>query len=453
MGSTAQDLRGNPVGSRDPRALDAAERALRAMVSFQAAPEAALDEAIELDPQWLLPQAMKIGHLLGSLDPAAHDTARAAWATASALEPAAPARERAHFAALAQLVEGRWHQACETWDALLLLHPRDGLALHWAGQWDFHRGDAAALRQRPARALPEWDERDPLFPFALGQYAFGLAECNLYAQAEDAGRRAAAAADCVPLAVQAVAQVMEQQGRFDDGAAWLRQHQPRWAEGHGRAEHLWWQMGLFRLEALDDVGVLRLVDAHFAAPQLQTPWARIDAASLLWRLKLLEVDVTERFQALAASWPLPDEHAGYHAFHDLHALLALLGAGDVHGAERWLARCAERAMQPEDARRSNHATAREVALPLMRALLAFARQDPASAATALYGLRRQAHRLGGSQVQRDLIDQTLLAACAQGAEPAIGRALFNERRMAKPATPLTRHWGERLGVAEPPQRA
>ena len=48
--------------------------------------------------------------------------------------------------------------------------------------------------------------------------------------------------------------------------------------------------------------------------------------------------------------------------------------------------------------------------------------------------------------QRDLVDQTLLAAAAQGSRRDIGRALINERSMAKPATPLTRHWIERLAL-------
>jgi hypothetical protein len=50
-----------------------------------------------------------------------------------------------------------------------------------------------------------------------------------------------------------------------------------------------------------------------------------------------------------------------------------------------------------------------------------------------------------------LVDQTLLAACAASrSHRALGRALLNERAMAKPVTPLTRHWAQRLGVAERP---
>src|SRR5438093_591697 len=169
--------------------------------------------------------------------------------------------------------------------------PRDALALQLAQLWDFFRGDASHLRLRPARVLPEWDEADPLHPYVLALYAFGLEECHLYPQAEEVGRRALAANPRVPWAVHAVAHVMEMQGRFDDGAAWLRSHQPQWAEGNGFATHRWWHLGLFRLDGLDHPGALRLLDAHLSGDVLEIALQRLDAAALLWRLHLLGVDV------------------------------------------------------------------------------------------------------------------------------------------------------------------
>jgi hypothetical protein len=448
MSSTAHDVRGNPVGTSSQAALAACEKALWRIMSFYDAPLDDLDRAIAEDPAWLLPRVMKAGFLLSLTESSMLSEARALLEEAAALEADAPPRERAHLAAAQQLLEGRWLQACQTWDDLLLEHPCDALALQWSQLWDFYRGDAANLRLRPARALPEWDEADPLHPFVLGLYAFGLEENNLHPQAEEAGRRALAGPECVPWAVHAVAHVMEMQGRFEDGAAWLRQHQPQWAEGNGFAGHLWWHMGLFRLEGLDDAGALRLVDAHLAGEALQITLQRLDAAAMLWRLQLIGLDVASRFQALAQEWPLDDAEAGYYAFNDLHVLIALVGAGELARADRWLARCAERAMQPEDARRSNHAMAREVGLPLMRGLLAQARGEHEAAVQALYPVRRIAQRFGGSHAQRDLIDQTLLASCAAGQLRTLGRALLNERLMAKPATPLTRHWAAELDLTE-----
>lgn len=445
------DDRGLLTGTSSAPALAAAQRALWRMMSFYDTPLADLDEAAAHDPHWLLPRLMKAGFLLSLTEPSMMADAARELDEAAALETNAPPRERAHAAALRMTLEGRWHAACRAWDEVLVVHPRDALALQWAHLWDFYRGDAVNLRQRVARALPEWDEDDPLYPQVLALHAFGLEECHLYPQAEEAGRRALSLDVRTPWAVHAVAHVMEMQGRFDEGAAWLRQQQPHWAEGNGFATHLWWHAALFRLEALDTAGVLRLVDAHLAGDALQVTLQRLDAASLLWRLQLMGADVGARWQVLADSWPLAGEQAGHYAFNDVHAVMALLGAGQVPRAEAWLARCAERAMSAEDARRSNHAMAREVGLPLMRALLALTRGDGESAALSLYGLRDLAARFGGSHAQRDLVDLTLLAAAAEapdGEARAIGRAVLHERLLAKPPTPLTRHWAARLGLSD-----
>ena len=447
MAST--DPRGNPSGSGSAAARDAVELALWRMMSFYDTPLADLDAAIAADPAWALPHVMKAGFLLSLTEPSLHAEAGSHLASARALCNAAmPGCERAHLDAVQQVHDGRWHAACRTWDELLVRHPRDALALQWAQLWDFYRGDVAQLRLRPARCLPEWDEADPLQPYVTGLYAFGLEENNLYPQAEDAGRQAVASGARVPWAIHAVAHVMEMQGRFEEGSAWLRLHQGDWARDNGFAGHLWWHKGLFRLEGLDVAGVLRLVDGHLSGAELQITLQRVDAAALLWRLHLLGHDIAARARDLVAGWDLGEGAAGYYAFNDVHALLAMLACGDLARADGWLARCAARAMDPDDSRRANHAIAREVGLPLMRGLLALARGDADGAADTLYPARALAQRLGGSQAQRDLIDQTLLAAAAAGSRKDIGRALLNERHLAKPASPLTRHWVERVGLAE-----
>ncbi len=440
------DRRGNPLGTATAAARDAAEQALWRMMSFYDVPIADLDDAIAADPGWALPHLMKAGFLLSLTEPAQVAQAQVHLRQARLLSADATPREAAHLEAVQQVADGRWHAACRTWDELLIDHPRDALALQWAQHWDFYRGDAAGLRLRPARALPAWDEADPLYPCVLALYAFGLEECNLYPQAEEAGRRALAIDPRVPWAVHAVAHVMEMQGRFEEGGAWLRLHQPHWAEGNGFAGHLWWHKALFRLEALDTAGVLRLIDTHLSGAALQITLQRVDAAAMLWRLHLLGHDMSSACAALLAGWDTDDASAGYYAFNDVHLVLTMLAAGDVARAEAWVARCAERAMDPCDARRANHAIAREVGLPLLRGLLAFGRGEHDAAADALYPVRALARGFGGSHAQRDLIDLTLLAAAAQGQRRALGQALVRERLMAKPATPMTRHWMEALGV-------
>lgn len=437
------DPRGNAVSTRSAEAIASTERALWRMMSFYGTPLDDLAAAHAADPAWPLPLLMHAGFLLSLTEPSVLPDVRALLDRAEPMLGRANHRERDHMVALHTLLAGDWHGACREWETLLLQHPRDALALQWAHLFDFYRGDATQLRQRVARVLPEWDERDPLYPYVLGQYAFGLEECQLYAQAEETGRRALAGSAKVPWAIHAVAHVMEMQGRHHEGSAWMMHWHGDWAEGNGFAGHLGWHQALFALEALDHAEALRLFDAHLHADPAQITLQHVDASALLWRLQLLGADVGARWTRLVEGWDLSDHAAGTFPFNDLHALLALIGAGELVRAQAWARLVATRA---ERSGGSNRAVARNVGGPLMRGLLAFAQGRFDEAIESLYPARALASRLGGSHAQRDLIDQTLLAAAARAVDRSVGRALLNERRLARPETPLTAHWAARLGL-------
>jgi len=441
------DSRGNPVGTSSGDALRHAETALWRMCSFFDAPLADLDAAIAADPGWMLPHVMRASFLLTLTEPSLVADARASLDQADLLAAHAPERERAHWAAADRCAAGDWHGACAAWEQILLQHPRDLYALQWAHLFDFYRGDARNLRQRVARVLPEWPRDDALRPYLLGMHAFGLEENNLYAQAEAVGREATAGEAKVPWATHAVAHVMEMQGRFEEGRRWLREHEPVWAEGNGFAGHHWWHLALFHLEAMDLSGALALHDAHQGSAHAVLTLQRLDGAALLWRLSLLDADGTldlaARWADLAQGWDLTPRDAGHSAFNDVHMLIALIGLRDAARAQSLFAAVQRRAERGSD---SNATMAREVGLPLMRALLAFDAGDAAEAIRLLAPLRETAHRFGGSHAQRDLIDQTLLAASVMPhGERALGRALLNERLLARGATPQVEHWRARLG--------
>jgi hypothetical protein len=424
----------------------AAQQALWRMVSFYDLPFADLDAAAAAEPGWSLPHTMRAGFLLSLTEPALRSEAAQHLKHAASLlqQGRATRQERMHHQATEHILHGRWAAAVALWDAVLLEQPSDMLALQWAQAWDFYRGDVASLRWRPARVLPQWPHEDRFYPYALAHQAFGLEENNLHASAEELARHALSLNPRVPWAVHAVAHVMEMQGRFEDGAGWLRQQQPHWAEGNGFACHLWWHSALFRIEALDLPGVLRLIDNHLSGPALQIGLQCLDAASVLWRLHLLGQDVSGLARDVLARWPLPDSDAGASAFNDLHALMLVLLAGDFKRAEHWLALCARRAIEPQQAPHSNQAVARDVGLPLMRGFFAFARGDASNAVAHLNAQRDAALRIGGSHAQRDVIAQTLLVAAQREGNNALARALLNERLCARPSTPLLRHYDEAL---------
>ena len=437
-----RDPRGNPVSTASATALDASESALWRMMSFYGAPLDDLDAAIAADPHWLLPRLMQAGFLLSLTEPTVVGAANAALDAAEALAGEGNDRERGHLVALRLLAAGDWSGAGDAWQHVLDDHPRDALALQWAHLFDFYRGDAARLGERIGRALPAWSEGEPLLPYVLGQHAFGLEETGRYDEAEDTGRRALAGAARVPWAIHAVAHVMEMQGRHDEGSAWLAEWRPHWGEGNGFSGHLGWHEALFALERLDHARGLAVFDRYLAAEQNEITLQRVDAASLLWRLALQGADVGARWSLLLAAWPLESEFAGRSAFNDVHALLALIGAGDLDRAERWRQLSLDRA---EAGGPWNRAVSQDIAAPLMRGLLAFARGRNDEALDWVLPLR-PASRLGGSHAQRDVVDQTLLAAAARGGRRSAGRALLDEKLAARPATPLATWWARALGA-------
>jgi hypothetical protein len=283
-------------------------------------------------------------------------------------------------------------------------------------------------------------EADPLYPYVLGHHAFGLEESGRYAEAEAVGREAVAATARVPWAIHAVAHVMEMQGRHAEGSAWMATWRPFWGVGNGFAGHLGWHEALFALESRDHAKALEVFDLYLNAEANEITLQRVDAASLLWRLALHGAEVGDRWQRLLAGWALAVPGvAGGSAFNDVHALLALLGAGKRDEAARWIS------ASLADAARGgpwNRAVSRIVAAPLMQGLVAFADGRFADSARLLRGAAGA--RLGGSHAQRDVIDQTLLAAAARGGGAAAGRALLAERARTRARTPLTDWWTQAL---------
>ena len=299
--------------------------------------------------------------------------------------------------------------------------------------------------------LPAWPDDDPLQPYVLALHAFGLEESGRYDEAEATGRRALAGAARVPWAIHAVAHVMEMQGRHEEGARWMGEWRRDWGardgegsdgEANGFAGHLGWHEALFALEGLDTDTALRVFDDYLDASRIEITLQRVDAAALLWRLRLLGADVGDRWQRLVAAWPLDAAAAGRSVFNDAHATMALIGAGEKAQAQDWVALCID-----EAERRAgwNRDVSRELGAPLMHGLLAFGAGRHVSAAATIAPLRERLARIGGSHAQRDVVEQTLLAAAANGADRAAGRTLLAARTRARPATPLSEWWSRALG--------
>lgn len=409
------------------------DRAVTLLAGYYFDPLALIDQALARDPSFASGYCLRAGLGVLAAERAGEALIETSLEAAERLCRAPSERERRHFAAARAWLDGDWHHAIELYGAIALDHPRDLLAVQLAHVGDFYLGQQRMLRDRIARILPDWNARVPGYGFVLGMLAFGLEETNLLDRAEATGREALELQRRDPWAIHAVAHVLEMRGEVEQGARWLREREPDFAPDNGLAYHNYWHLALFELERGDAARALQIFDSHVWPKPSSVALELVDAASLLWRLHLRGVDVRQRAYAVAEAWSDPLQ-LGYYAFNDVHATMSLLLAGRSDDA--WeIARGLERTAGGND---SNAAMAREVGLPLCRALLAFEHGRYAQVVDTLLPLRLVAHRFGGSNAQRDVIDQTALEAAKRCGRERQVRALVAERNLLRRESPWLR---------------
>ncbi|RZT36882.1 tetratricopeptide repeat protein [Cupriavidus agavae] len=424
------DGRGLTVSTQHARSVERFDAALHLLNGYYGDPLTAIDATLEADPAFVMGHALRAGLMVTAGDGTAAPLLRQSVEAGEALLAHANDRERRHIAAARAWLDGRFYRALQQYGEIVVDYPRDLLAIQVAHLCDFLLGQSSMLRDRIGQVLPHWDAQMPGYSYLLGMQAFGFEETQLYARAEDAGRRALALNPRDPWAVHAVAHVMEMEGRIDDGAAWLEGRQADWADDNMLAVHNWWHLALFRLEAGDTAAVLDLYDRHVARPAPAIALDLVDASAMLWRLHLRGVDVGDRWQPVADDWLGRGAH-GYYAFNDVHAILASLGAGRPEAASELRAGL----MAAAQGSGTNAAMARDVGLPVADALIAFAHGDYDLTIERLLPVRLIAHRFGGSHAQRDVLALTLIEAALRAGRGNLSQALAAERAALKPMSP------------------
>lgn len=439
---TQRDQFGVVVTSGDPAAVRQFDVAVAKLMTFNNDPVAEVDKATSIDP------GLVMGHVLKGLlcvlgtEKSSLPDASAALTAGQASATGASARERQHLRALEAWIDGRLHAACAAWESILVDQPDDALAMFAAHQGDFFLGQSSELRDRVARRLPEIERGSKLDGYYQGMYAFGLEEMADYGRAEEAGNRAVASDPHDAWAIHAVAHVMEMTSRVHDGQQWLESRSDDWSPDSFLAVHNWWHLGLFYFDQQRWDEVLRIYDTRVRGSDSSVILDMIDASAMLWRLKLHDVDVGNRWARMAEVWE-PRIDDAWYAFNDTHAMMAFAGAGRRDLAERLLAVMESTASLPTD----NGTMTRTVGLPVARAVLAYSEGRYAEAVELLSPVKAVAARAGGSHAQRDLLGQTLVSAAERAGRVRLARSLLNERLALKPGSTLNRTWMSRLETA------
>jgi len=435
-----KDQCGHALSGATEMAAAEYEASLAELQCYRGDPVARAKTAITLAPDFAMAHAMMAWlHLLGT-EPGSLPTARKSHS--NLLRSARTDREKGHATAIGHLIEGHWHKAGRVLEDVAIAYPLDGLALLAGHQVDFFTGHSRMLRDRIARALPNWSEGVPGFHSVLGMHAFGLEETGDYARAEAVGRRGVELEPRDGWSQHAVAHVLEMQNRVEEGIAWMR-GSDAWAGDSFFQVHNWWHLALYHLELGDVPTVMSIFDEEMGGGRSGVAMDMVDASALLWRLLLRGVSVSDRCKELADAWePLVSKST--YAFNDVHAAMAFVGAGRRDAVNAVLAEQEAAMMRHDD----NAAFAGEVGHAVTQALLAFGDGDYGRTVRLLRPVRNFAHRFGGSHAQRDVIDLTLIEATIRSGDADLARALVNERSDRKHDSPLSQLFRSRARSLE-----
>lgn len=353
-------------------------------------------------------------------------------------------REQALLAALAPLARDDWAGAGRGLDRYLVDHATDAFALQIGQTIDFFRGDSLNLRNRVARVLPAWSRTMPGYSYVLAMYAFGLEECHEYAQAEAAGLAALELEPRDGWAIHALAHVFEMQGRTGEGIDWLRARRTDWAPAdppNGFSCHNAWHLALLHLDRDEIDDCLAVLDEWIVPGVGDFAYGLADVTALLWRLRILGIDVGSRLAENASAWSAKQAtEPGYYAFNDVHAALAFAGAGQLD-AVALLIEAARTAVTGTGISAETAAAG----LPLLHAIADYGAGRFAAAADALSNIRDGARAFGGSNAQRDLLTLLLISAAHLAGQPRQARHWLNERRMRVPASGMARRLFAQIG--------
>jgi hypothetical protein len=190
-------------------------------------------------------------------------------------------------------------------------------------------------------------------------------------------------------------------GDHAGGLAWI----DGWITGAGSQvdslSHFSWHAAMHELSAGDLDAVRRRYDAQLRPHPGMGCRSLVDSGSLLWRWALTPgsrsvPDVSEVLAVVDDTLLTRPPSA----FMALHAAVVLCAAGDATGLEVLARSCADR----------DDPVHVEVAAPLAAGLRRLVQGDPSGAADALAAVQPQLWRVGGSDAQREVVEETRICA-------------------------------------------
>ncbi len=433
MPDTFTDHYGMTISTQQAQAAQCWQAGLDRLLSQNAGPDIKFKEALALDDALALAHGGLAFWYMQRVQPA---EARGSIERALAFAPGISRRERQQLEIINLWIQGQGRQCLAQLTEHLGEFPRDALLMRLAhllynrgcssvGEANFPAAYLALLHGSAPYCDDNWA--------FLAEYAWAHHETGALDAALRLAQRSLALNPTNAVATHSVAHVYFERGDAATGAEVLG----NWLQGFdcpaSAYVHLSWHLALFELALGQYQRALERYERDIRPSVVARSTATLpDSASFLWRVQLYSGAhaATDGVTATAPLTVLPwdevrvlampmAERPGF-AFQVAHAAFALAASDDQDGLTMMVGHLQRTASQGD-------LFTREMVVPLVQGIVAFAQGQYARAAQLLEPVCPQLVRIGGSHAQREVFEDTLVEAYLRAEQFDKAEAMLAER--------------------------
>lgn len=373
-------------------------------------------------------------------------------------------RELLHVEAIKNLHMGNLNKSCDIWEAILTLHSNDMLAIKFAHDTYFYLGQHAQMRDSISRVLPFWTNDARMSGYLHGMHSFGYVQSNFFEEAKISALKALDLNRNDGWATHTICHFNEYKNHVDQGIKFLRDTEKDWSSCNLISPHNYWHLALYHIERDEHQTALEIFDQTIVKYlDLNRTLDMVDLISLLYRLKLdnCKIDLSERWSRLHNVFQNRIRDHGY-VFNDMHILLMLCSCKNQQGENEFfnslnqylskdnknmLTDICNNVIDMKNMENYIKQINRDIGVNIFEAIRNFELAEYDKVVDKLTPIRYDIVKIGGSNAQRDLINQILVQSALLSANEKnkmFGIRLINERFGTKPESNLTKRIQKRF---------
>lgn len=398
------DRFGLPLSTTSQEAVAAYIEGVDLMTAACTGADARYDDSLALDPDFA---PFRIAKARGLQMQMRIPEAKEAAARARELAAALPLREKRHVEIVALVIEGKGSEAFTMLNEHVADYPCDGVPISLAlgvyglfgfsGRADHHAAQRDFLDALAPHWQPDWwfDTFHGWSHVEAGDPAFGI---PILDRALDANPRNAFAA-------HGRAHGYYELGEAREGIPFIEGWLPSYAPAAPLHGHIAWHLALFHLQTGDREGAMEIFDRQVRPSVCQAPplFTLVDSSSFIWRLRLYGEPPDDTLAREVGDFGAEISPAASVGFFDMHASFAMAGIADRGGLQ-------SRRAELDAANDAGTAPTGALIGEIVAGVAAFAAGDYAAAIEHFEREFDDLSRLGGSNAQRDVVTDSLIAA-------------------------------------------